>query len=308
MANRIFIIPLRNDLDGMGVQVTDLWPNTSQRNGVLDGPGQTCYIGACPDAPGTTQVSGATYVRGSKSTTLAANPVADDTTGGGDDVVAPVTTTLGLAAYIRERVENAGGGDFIALADANTMAASIRTAALAGDSLTEPAISALLDAVVGGTGLIAGYSFGTVEDILRILSGETYISPQYTIIGDQTNAFLGETDRDVLVAAQLVGLNGGITFRSKGHFLTSLETGYVGRPTIAKTGIALASLGVGQLQGFSSSTQILVNPAFVYGTGGTAVNIVGAAIPVTTPLYVTPPTILGQHAFLNAYDQDGTRL
>ncbi len=297
MANRIFIIPLRNDLDGMGVQVTDLWPNTSQRNGVLDGPGQTCYIGACPDAPGTTQVSGATYVRGSKSTTLAANPVADATTGGGNDVTAPATTTLGLAAYIRERVENAGGGDFIALADANTMAASIRTAALAGDSLTEPAISALLAAVVGGTGLIAGDSFGTVEDILRILSGETYISPQYTIIGDQTNAFLGETARDVLVAAQNVALNGGITFRSKGHFLTSLETGYVGRPTIAKTGIALASLGAGQLQGFSSSTQTLTNPAFTYGTGGTALNLVGTAIPAT-----------GVYAFLNAYDQDGTRL
>jgi hypothetical protein len=223
--------------------------------------------------------------------------VADDTTGGGNDVVAPVTTTLGLAAYLRERVENAGGGDFIALADANTMAASIRSAAATGNDLTEPAISVLLDAVVAGTGLIAGDSFGSVEDILRILSGETYISPQYTIIGDQTNAFLGEAARDVLVAAQAVDANGGTTFRSKGRFLTSGEVGYVGRPTIAKTGIALSSIGAGQLYGFSQSTNVVTNPAFTYGAGGTAKDIGGTVIPAT-----------GAFAFLSAYDQTGTRL
>lgn len=297
MANRIFVVPMRNDLDGMGIQVTDLWPNTSQKNGVLDGQGQTFYIGSCPDTPGSTVTSGASYVRGSKSTTLAANPVADDTTGGGNDVTAPVATTLGLAAYIRERVENAGGGDFIALADANDMAASIRTAAVAGDSLTEPAISALLAAVVGGTGLIAGDSFGSVEDILRILSGETYISPQYTIIGDHTNAFLGEAARDVLVAAQSVPGNGGVTFRSKGHFLTSTEAGFVGRPTIAKTGIALSSIGAGQLHGFNQSTNSLLNPLFTYGSGGTAKDISGIVIPTT-----------GVHSFVGFYDNLGNAM
>lgn len=300
MANRIYIIPRRNDLEGMNVQVTDLWPNTSQKNGVLDGAGQTCYVGACADSPGLTVVHGTEYVRGSKSTTLAVNPVIDDTTGGGNDCYAPVATTLGLAAYLRERVQKGGpGGSFLTFANANTIAAAIRTAAEAGSSLNLAAIDALLAATGGaGTELTSAggsTSFGTVEDILRILSGEVYISPQYTIITDAAPIFLNEADRDALVTAQAVGANGGTTFVSKGHFLTSLEPGYVGRPTLISTGFLRSSAAVGQLAHFAQGTMVITNPAFTYGTGGTALDIAGNEIPAT-----------GVHAFLHLYDASGT--
>lgn len=299
MANRIFIIPRRNDLEGMNVQVTDLWPNTSLRNGVLDPQGQTCYVGACADSPGLTVVSGTSYVRGSKSTTLAANPVIDDTTGGGNDCYAPVTTTLGLAAYLRERVQKGGaGGSFLTFANANTIAAAIRTVAEAGGSLDLSAINVLLAATGGvGTELTSAggsTSFGTVVDILRILSGETYISPQYTIITDAAPVFLDEADRDALIAAQTPGANGGTTFVSKGHFMTSLEPGYVGRPTTITTGFLMASANVGQLHAYVQDTAKLLNPAFTYGSGGTAKDIAGNEIPAT-----------GVHAFLHLYTVDG---
>lgn len=299
MANRIYIIPRRNDLAGMNVQVTDLSPNTSQRNSVLDGEGQTHYVGACPDAPGATITYGTAYVSGSKSTSLAVNPVIDDTTGGANDCYAPVSTTLGLAAYLRERVQKTGvGGSFLTFANANTIAAAIRTAAEAGSSLNLAAIDASLAATGGaGTELTAAggsASFGTVEDILRILSGETYISPQYTIITNAVSVFLNEANRNVLVAAQSIGANGGTTFLSKGHFLTSLEAGYVGRPTLIHTGFAKASVAVGQLHYFAQDTMVVTNPAFVYGAGGTAQDIAGNAIPAT-----------GVHAFLRIYSKTG---
>lgn len=297
MANRVFIIPRRNDLGGMNAQVTDLWPNTSQRNSVLDGAGQTHYVGACPDAPGSTVVQGVTYVRGSKSTSLAVNPVADDTTGGGADCRAPATTTLGLAAYIRERVQAATSGSFLTFANANTIAANLRTEAEAGNALTLAAINVVIAAEDAGSALTADPSFGSVEDILRILSGETYISPQYTIICDDAGpTFLNEASRDALVAAQLSAVTGK-TFVSKGHFLTSLENGYVGRPTLMSTGTLLASANVGQLHAFAQGTMVATNPAFVYGAGGTALDIAGNVIPTT-----------GVHAFLRLYQVDGTKV
>jgi hypothetical protein len=297
MANRVYIIPRRNDLEGIGVQLTDLWPNTSQKNSVLDGEGQTHYVGSCPDAPGATIVSGTAYVSGSKSTSLTVNPVIDDTTGGGNDCYAPATTTLGLAAYLRDRVQKVTNGSFLTFANANTIAANIRTVAEAGTALTLAAINAIIAAEDAGSSLDGDPSFGTVEDILRILSGETYVSPQYTTITSAVPTFINEAARDVLVAAQVTPVNGGITFVAKGHFLTSLETGYIGRPTLAKTGILLASLGAGQLYHGKTTSVPILNPRFTYGTGGTALDIAGTVIPVT-----------GLHVALAVYDHLGNAL
>lgn len=293
MANRIFIIPRRNDLEGMNVQVTDLWPNTSQRNSVLDGEGQTHYVGSCPDTPGATMTSGTAYLSGSRSTTLAANPVSSTTTGGGADCYAPVATTLGLAAYLRERVQKATNGSFLTLANANNIAAAIRTAAEAGGALTSAALTVLIAAEDAGSSLTADPSFGAAEDVLRILSGETYVSPQYTIITSAVPTFLNEADRDVLVAAQLSGTTGK-TFVSKGHFMTSLEHGFVGRPMLVGTGIARASIAVGQLHHFAQDTMVVTNPAFTYGAAGTAKDIAGNAILAG-----------GAHAFLHVYSNNG---
>lgn len=301
MANRVFIIPRRNDLNGMNVQITDLWPNTSQKNNVLDGEGQTHYIDACPDTAGATYVNGAVYVSGPKTTLLAANPVISDTTGGGNDCYAPAATSLGLASYLRERVAKDPGGanTFLTFANANTIAAAIRTAAEAGAALDLAAINVLLAATGGaGTELTnagGSRSFGTVLDIMRILSGETYLSPQYTIITDAVPNFLDEAARDVLVAAQ-VPIVTGKTFVSKGHFLASTEPGFVNRPILARTGYVLASIGAGQLSHVGTAAAFLNND-FTYGAAGTALDIAGNHIAAT-----------GSHAIAHVYTDTGVCL
>ena len=296
MANRVYIIPRRNDLDGIGVQLTDLSPNTSQKNGVLSGEGQTHYVGSCPDAPGATVVSGTAFVSGSRSTTLLTNPVEGDTTGNGADNFAPATTTFGLAAYIRERVQKATNGHFLTVANANNIAAAIRTSVESSSALTAPAISALCNAEDLGSSLTADPSFGTVDDILRILSGEVYVSPRYTLITDDTQTFINKAARDVLVAAQISGVTNKV-FVSTGHFLTSLDKGFVGRPTLANTGYLLASVGVGQIYTFTATALPNLNPAFTYGAAGTALDMAGGHIPAT-----------GKQKFFAVYTNTGVKL
>ena len=280
MANRIYFLPQRNDLDGMNVQVTDLLPNTSQKNSIYDGEGQTHYIGACLDVPGTTKVDGNVFLSGSRSTTLDANPALASTVGGGNDCYATTKATFGLAAYLRERVQKAGvGGTFLTFANANTLAVNIRSAASAGSALTLTSINALLAATGGGgtelTSAGGSKSFGTVDDILRILSGETYRSPIHTVITTAVPVFKNLAERQALVAVQHTYTT-GLTYVAAGAFLTSLESGFVGRPVIAATGILLSSLGAGQLKALNQDI-VLKNPAFTYGSSGNAFDINGTS-------------------------------
>lgn len=270
MAYRLFIIPRRTDFPGMNVQILDLRPNTSQKSGTLDGQGQTCYMPPGIDGGGTTVTNGDAYVSGSLNTDLLSNPVADDTTGGGNDVVATQLATFGLAAYIRERVQP--GGVLLAthapatFAEANAMALAVLALIPAGDFSTV-AINAALSTVVAGTDLDGwnGFSrsFGTREYILRILSGEIYRSPRFIIVGNVANQFLTEAARDVLVAAQDVVNNGGTTFASKGAFLTSDESGYRNIPMFAYTEQIIISAFAGNLRKYQDF-MTFTNPAFAY--------------------------------------------
>lgn len=270
MAYRIFILPRRTDFPGMNVQILDLTPNSSQKNNNLDGQGQTCYMPPGLDGPAATDTNGDAYVSGSLNTALLSNPVADDTTGGGNDVVATQVATFGLAAYIRERVQP--GGVLLAthapctFAEANVMALALQGLIPAGDfSLT--AINAALSGIVPGTDLdgSTGFSrsFGTRLDILRILSGEVYRSPRFVICGNAANQFLTEAARDVLVAAQDVVNNGGTTFVSKGDFLASDEAGYRNIPVLAYTEYAVISSLAGNLHQYAQDMTFM-NPAFAY--------------------------------------------
>src|SRR3989344_4302099 len=108
MANRIYIIPRRNDLAGAGISLRDLKPNAGQKNSIYDGQHQNVYVAEPLDQAGATVVDGLVYVSGSKNTTLTANAVADDTTGGGNDVTAMQATSFGLASYLKDRVHRAG--------------------------------------------------------------------------------------------------------------------------------------------------------------------------------------------------------
>lgn len=274
MAYRIFVIPRRTDFPGKNVQILDLAPNSSLKNNALDGQGQTCYMPPGIDGPAPTVTNGDGYVSGSLNSDVLSNPVADDTTGGGNDVVATQTAYFGLAAYIRERVQPGGVGLAThapcAYGTANVMALAILSLVPAGD-FSIGTIDAALSGVVAQTSLTngAGFgfsrSFGTVLDLLRILSGEVYRSPRFVIVGNVANEFLTEAARDVLVAAQDVALNGGTTFVSHGGFIARTENGFRDIPVFAYTEYAVISAAAGNLKKYTES-MTFTNPAYAYDT------------------------------------------
>jgi len=276
MANRVFILPIRDDLSEMNLQVLDLIPNSSQKNSSYDGDGQTFYLKSI-DQIGTTHMINNAYSSGSRQTTMIAfyEATVDDTTGGGNDVLATQNASLGLAAYLRERVQPGGivlaTAGRMTLAHANDQAAAIKASMANGGALTLAGINTILsNAAVGGVANTdldgaagASKSFGSVLEILRILNGEIYLSPMYTIIANAANQFRSLAERNVLVAAQ-DSTTTGQTFVSQGRFLASTENGYVRIPIIASTGALMASIGGGMLYEYSQFAVAFNNPNFAY--------------------------------------------
>lgn len=295
MADRAYIIPLRNDLAGMGMQVTDLVPNTSLLNPIYDGPGQSGYLRYSFDTPDVTVVSGSSYVSGSLNTSPLVALADDDTTGGGNDCQATTVTQCGLLAYLQDRVQP--GGTVLAtdnpatLAQAASMATAIRALVTAGSPLTLASINTALVSAVANTELASSgtsRSFGTVEEVMRILQGEAYVVPAFTIIGTDaggTDQFLALAARQILEAAQDTALNGGITFAASGHFLVRGEPGFRDIRPILLSGAVRASAGEGVLSGYALTTMAYNNPNFVYAasTGPLlrARTIDGTVIPAT---------------------------
>lgn len=311
MANRAYIVPRRNDLAGMGIYLADLKPNAGQRNSVYDGESQNVYVAEGLDFPGTTVVSGISYLSGSLNTTLAADAVADDTTGGGNDVTAMAITTFGLAAYLKDRVHSGGktaplNGE-LAFATCNTVAQNIRNRVGSGLSLTLADINTLLAAAVANTELASSVanskSFGSVEDILRILSGEVYRLPALTIIENVAGQFRSLAERTVFVSAQTaaqVASQG--QFYASGGFLSPTDSGFRRRPELFRTGALNISAGEGVLAGYKTNLS-LFNPAFAYTAADVkawtprAYLVTGSVVPTT-----------GEGPFLSVYDHLGNVL
>ena len=294
MANRVFIIPRRLDFVGMNIQVLDLTPNTSQRNSELDGWGQTHYLGPCLDYPTETLRMGDSYAGGSTNTLLvAADAVTNmDTTGGGMNVDATPTACFGLSAYIRDRVQSGapgGGGASITVGNANGMATAIKARVDAGLSLDLAGINTALQTVTAATELrsdaTGSICFGQVAEVLRILAGEVYLCPRYTIVATQAHAWRTLTQRLVLTAAQLTNVT-GLTFQSSGRFLTNLESGYRDLPLLARTTGMDVSITIGLLSHYAQE-MTFTNPAFAYAAADVtaehprAYDIAAVAIPDT---------------------------
>lgn len=302
MANRVFIVPRRNDLAGMNLSLTDVHPNAGQKNSIYDGVPQNIYVPESIDVAGATVVNGIAYISGSLNTTLAAanNNVDDDTTGGGNDVTATQETAFGLAAYLFDRVQ--GGGTALAtapplpFADANTVAGLILADVLTGTNLDLARINAHLNATVANTDLNGASgnsrSFGSVEDIMRILSGEVYRLPLLTILGEHsggTKEFYALATRQALVQAQTpaqVASQG--QFYASGSFLAASDAGYRARPTLIRNGSINASLAEGVIEGYSAAAGITVtNPSFAYNAADVtawrprAQRVTGANVPAT---------------------------
>jgi len=320
MANRVFIIPRRNDLAGLNLCLHDLKPNAGQKNGVYDGTHQNVYIAEMLDRTGATVVNGNQFVSGSLHTGMAIeagqNDVDDDTTGGGNDVSATQRVAFGLAAYLFDRVDpgaaaGAAGTNPMTVANADAMAQALLVIAEAGGALTLAAINVSLSTVVANTDLDGtahanSDSFGSVADILRILAGEVYRLPALTILGDVstgTGDFLSLAARQVLVDAQTPAqvLAQG-QFSSSGAFLTSVDAGHRPRPTLVRSGAVNVSNALGQINGYKQNVEVL-NRNFAYAAADVttlrprAFDVGGTAIATT-----------GLHPAIGVYDQDGNAL
>lgn len=276
MADRAYIIPVRNDLDGMGLLVEDLFPNGSQKNLIYDGADQAGYLKYSFDQPGATTVAADSYISGSTNTSPLTAAADDDTTGGGDDVIATQVAQFGLLAYLQERVQPGGVAAATAVPATEVQAAGFATAILAlvaaGTPLTITNINTALAGVVADTDLDGfaanSKSFGTVEEILQILSGQVYRVRGFTILGENSGGATGEfftlAERTALVNAQDSVANGGVVFYAQGGFLERGEPGFRDIRELILSGSVRISAGEGKLAGFAKSTIAFNNPAFDY--------------------------------------------
>lgn len=288
---RIYIVMTRNDLEDNILQLLDVKPNVSQRSD-LDPPGQTQYL--------------------NKAATSLACTLTDS--GGGvwvmDDVVGALVPgapagAVNLYPYLIDNVENVGGGNLaLTVAQATEIVDDILADCVAGTTDLDLArinvhINAAtavsgsdLDGAGGGSS-----STGSVEDVMRILSGENYFVAAGAAVSGGANAFAAApvgyftTAPNVESADSVRSSVGPVRGKSPFHgpfhrpaapVQTGTESVLYQEPRFLVEGgsVNLSELS-GNLSVVTSANFQFLNPALVYGAGGTAAYIDGTAIPLT---------------------------
>lgn len=243
---RAYICFARADMADSGLQVLDLRPNSSQP-APYDGAGQTCYITHLPqnDTVATTAAQ-----NGSLTTNAAYK---------------------GLAAYLMDNVENVDGQNnnkALTAVQANAIALNLLARVVNGQSMTLANINGTIQMSTGGgnadlTGVAQNSnSTGSVEGVLRILSGEVYRLPAGSAVAGAAGVFPVANN----VHAPL------------GMFLVSGDAGYRSFRKVTDTGALQLSAQSGHLSKLKDSSFVFVNPALTYGNGGTALTVYGDAI------------------------------
>jgi hypothetical protein len=150
----VYICVKRTDIPNGVLQLLDLSPNTSQRNGAIDPKGQTKYLGR--PANDTVALSGG-------STPLAYH---------------------GIAAYLLDHVEDNVADVAITPAVANAAALGIIARLDAGSTLAAADVNARLVAAGAGAGtqLTGNGSNGVLANLLSIVAGGDYLLPAGTLI------------------------------------------------------------------------------------------------------------------------------
>ena len=147
-------------------------------------------------------------------------------------------------------------------------------------------------------------SFGAVEDIMRILSGEVYRLPALTIIENVAGQFRSLAERQVFVDAQttaMIAAQG--QFYASGDFLMADEAGYRARPRLARTGALNLSVLSGVLSHYMASMNVLNSNSYAYSAAAVtawkprAVGLTGTAIPTS-----------GAGPLVAVYDAEGNAL
>jgi hypothetical protein len=165
---QVFLIMRRTDVPEEVMQVTDLWPNTSQRNLIYDPLGQTGYVNNIPLV----------------------------NIGGSVDAGPPVTATAnltGLAAYLIGNIDTgvgAGGAPFTG-AEATTAAQAIALRAQNGLTIQIADVNSILAGIIAGTSLTAGGSTGVLSELLSVMAGNQYMIEAGSALSNGGGAFAG---------------------------------------------------------------------------------------------------------------------
>jgi len=250
MADLAYICLRRNDIPQGSLQITDLKPNTSQRNLIYDGVGQTGYV-----LPSHTPQNAA----------ITALVPGDPDGGGGNDHLVTGVAEYGLQAYLRDRVNvNPGVLDrSMTVAEALACANAIVDRMSAGQSLLLADINVILNANCAGADNdlegTAGTSFGTVIDILSILAGQVYEVRANTVI----ELLAGPVWRSLAQRVAAIATNTA-NFFSSGAFVAATATTFRDFRTYYRTGALNISLGEGVLSTLIDPLWVWLNPSFYY--------------------------------------------
>lgn len=163
------IAMVRADIPEGVLQITDLKPNNSRKNNILEpSEGQTKYVKQPSNgAVSTTNPTGSQFVT--------------------------VGQSVGLAAYLIDNVEDQAAGAALTAAQANEAADLIITNVLqAGAAATAANINSEIQSatgVNGSTTLTAGDSTGVLSEVLQILAGRSYVLPGGSEVQDSGGDF-----------------------------------------------------------------------------------------------------------------------
>lgn len=262
----VYVVPLRNDLGGLSLQVLDLVPNRALRS-TLDPVGQTFYVGPGMDPPGQTRTARGLYVGGSLTTSPLPALVGFDYRGRAKtDANGPSDVSYGMTAYLLDRVcvDPAGAARVLTSAEATLAVQSLMKAVAGRMPLDLKGVNQILSTIVGtsvefGSGT---YSFGTIEDLIRMLSGESFGLPAGVPITDPvTNKRLTQAQRKVIaesVSPVLAPLQAG-------RFLNLTEGGFRAGASAMMTEALLASNQEGHISHLKPPEMFVAkNPKFSY--------------------------------------------
>ncbi len=161
-----YIIARRSEIQNGSVQITDLFPNQSQANPMIDPAPQGPFYVRVPNIGDTGKY----------------RPVLVTL---GDGSIVFGRESHGLTSYIIKNIDAspAGGDTTVTVTQAEEIASALLTRARGGLALAEANINAVLVATLGaGAAIDAGDSTASVDVILQILSGESYVVPYgYTV-------------------------------------------------------------------------------------------------------------------------------
>jgi hypothetical protein len=203
--SRAYIVLARKDIDDNNLQILDLQPNTSLRNPIYEGAGQTGYLAwtAQNDAIAHTNVGG---------------------------VLTATAIYVGLATYIGARVDDITGGGHVCVsaANANAAASAILGRVRLGLALNTAGINAAIQSVPGlaTSGITGtGNSTATVEEILRILGGEVFQIAAAAAFSGAGGIFLGTGG--AFVTSTNTAYRNVRTFIDTGSLRLSRHSGYL---------------------------------------------------------------------------------